>query len=896
MTQLAFYFRYAFKNIIRGGRWMTLAILCIAAGVATIVALRGLGLAIKDSLLENVRLDNRGDVLLRQGQNGGFAFNFDTEQEQFTAAQIERVEAWVEEADGIMTAYMIGSNVQIAAQDFESAGRPQFISSYFIDPQTYPPTGAITTIDPPDVPLADLFTGEKQIIISQNLAESQGIEVGEQVHVSDTEDMYTVVGIVSTQNEAGFRNLFGAFFGFAYFDLEQARADINAEYMPNRIGVLLPGNPTPDEIDNAAEELERISGAQRSVTVNSRLQENEVFAQLLNDFIVVMGLGALLIGGVGILNTMLVMIRRRTNEIASLKTFGLKGGQIALLFLIEAFLLGLAGSVIGSIVGVLLGGVVNQYGEAFLQQPIPWRIYPEALIYGYSLGLVVTMVFGVAPILTAVKVRPNVILRPNETAIPRLGILQTLALMIFVTLSIGLIVGQIVQPSFQAIVLESEATVQVPSPYLVGVISVSFTLLFLAILVGVLWILVWLIGKLPAFGSVDLRLALRNLSTQRTRTATTLLALSAGMFALSSITFVGQGTREILNLQLANQLGGNVLAFSLLPGTLGDVAINAGLSGVEGIDYRTTFSSYEMDFLEVDGEDVYISQREIRESFRDGDGPAQVYWNNIVILETDNPNYPRADLVEGRYLTEEDAGKPVLVGPYANAAPLGIEIGSILTYRSDNGNIYEFEVVGLVEQQSGFAGDNIVLVPDGSLDGVSPEFRFYSFFIEDEAATNNALVSLSSIPLVFSLDISFFDNLLARLIDQFVAIPTVVGLLSLLAAAVIMANTVALSTLERRRQIGILKSVGLKSRRVLVVMLIETTIIGLLSAFIGLGLSSLFVTLFTSYAGTPLPLPADARLEAVALVIAAVLIAWSATFLSANVAVRERVMNVLRYE
>ncbi|MEZ4671904.1 MAG: FtsX-like permease family protein [Anaerolineae bacterium] len=82
-------------------------------------------------------------------------------------------------------------------------------------------------------------------------------------------------------------------------------------------------------------------------------------------FIVTMGLGALLIGGVGIMNTMLVLVGRRSLEIAALKTFGLKGQQIGALFLSEAFLLGIMGSAAGVFLGLLLSGVVNAYGEAF---------------------------------------------------------------------------------------------------------------------------------------------------------------------------------------------------------------------------------------------------------------------------------------------------------------------------------------------------------------------------------------------------------------------------------------------------------------------------------------------------------------------------------------------------
>ena len=161
---------------------------------------------------------------------------------------------------------------------------------------------------------------------------------------------------------------------------------------------------------------------------------------------------------------------------------------------------------------------------------------------------------------------------------------------------------------------------------------------------------------------------------------------------------------------------------------------------------------------------------------------------------------------------------------------------------------------------------------------------------------NRALAELSSLIFALAIDVQFIDGLISRLIDQFAAIPTIVGLLSLLAAAAIMANTVALATLERRRQIGILKAIGLKSRRVLQVMFIESSLVGLLSALLGIGISALLISLLAASGGITIPLPTDARLTALALTIAALLIGWTATFLSARLALKERVMNVLRYD
>ncbi len=927
MNQLVFYLNYAFRNIRRGGRWTMLAIFCIAAGVATIVALRSLGLSIGDSLTGTIRQDNKGDIRISKRNGGGedFAsfFTFGEDAPAFTQSETTRIAQWVADRNGTLTSYVRGGSFQVTKLDETGAGRPQFLSAYIIDPATYPPTHTITALEPAGVPLASLYTAGNDIVISDNLAQSQNMGIGDSVRVTGTEEVFTVVGIVATSNEAGLRDTFGAFFGFVYMDIADARATLGDGIDPNNIAIMLPEPLTAATAEQAENDLRNFLDRVSIQTAPELLESYQNISQIIGDFIVVLGLGALLIGGVGIMNTMLVMVRRRTIEIAALKTFGLKGRQIGAMFLSEGLLLGLAGSTIGSVIGVLLSGIVNRYGETFLQQALPWRLYPEALLYGFSLGMLVTIIFGTAPILTALQIRPGTILRPNDTPLPRMGILQSLLLMLVVTLAIGLIVGQIIQPSFG---LSERITPE--TPYIVGIIGVAATLLFLGLMVGVLWVIVWLIGKLPAFGSVDARLALRNLSTNRLRTATTLLALCSGMFALSSITFVGEGTREILNLQLSQQFGGNVLVFPLAPGNLasvGEFAIDAALQNVAGITYRTELGFYNdsLELVAIDGVpiDEVIAQlpTDMQASINPDEPPTAATpadnnnqggggfrrpqmnrdivdeWSSTSVWDTENPAVYQNNVVAvGRTLTLADRGQAFMVAPLENATPLGIIVGSKLTYRVD-GQSYEFEIVGLTSQSFGFSGNGPTIPPDVLT--VAPDFRLYAFQIEKEHV-NEALVSLSTIriPPTFSLDVTFIDSLIGRLITQFAAIPTIVGLLSLLAAAVIMANTVALGTLERRRQIGILKSVGLKSRRVLVIMLIETTLIGLLSAALGIGLSSIFITLFTGLLGTAIPLPRDARLVAVALVVAAVLIGWLATFLSAGVAVRERVMNVLRYE
>lgn len=886
MLRIPFYLGYAARNLRRGARWTTFAIFCIAAGVATVVALRSLGLAIGDSMVDTVRVTNHGDITISRQNPGrsmfpGFSQGSDSNG-GFSQEQIDAVSNWVREFDAQATFYTRSGGLQVTALDAVTVGRPQFVNVLMVDPTTFPPTGDIRAQDPAGTPLRDLLPGGNQIVISRNLADSQGLAVGDTVRVSNTTEAFTVTGIVATENEASLTNPIAGFFGFAYLNVAQA-GTLQLAPLPNTISLVLPAGM---DVNAAAEQLRRLSGGGFYSLLPEMMERNAQIADIIGRFIVVTGLGALLIGGVGIINTMLVMVGRRTEEIAALKTFGLKGRQVGALFLAEAFLLGVLGSIVGCVLGVLLSIGVNQYGAAFLGQQLSWRIYPEALLYGVGIGIVITLVFGVLPVLTAIRIRPAIILRPNETHLPGVGVLHAIVALVLVVLVVGAIAGNIIGD----VVIGGRLFPG--SGTIIGIIAVALTLLILGFLVGVMWLLVWLVSHLPSFGNVDLRLALRNLTARRIRTATTLLALSAGMFALSSITFIGVGTREILQFQMSETLGGNVLVFpalGLLSQTLAQGMLNTQLEDVEGVENNMRLGVYDADLVAVNGLPPVDTESE---NPFGGSGSSGRFQTTVLMRDNSNPAAVESTIVRGRDFTLDDRGQSVIIVSEDWAAAQGAGIGSTLTFMFPN-EARDFTVIGLVAASNfGFGG---LYVPPGSNFGRS-DIEFNVLKVAPEHL-NAVLLKLSENPLVLSLDITFIDGLLKRLIDMFSAIPTVVGLLSLLAAAVAMANTVSLQTLERRRQIGVLKAVGLKGRRVLLIMLLENTLIGLLGGVLGIGLSALLVAIMTSAGiGISIPIPREAMPVAVALIVASVLIAWVATFLSARVAIRERVANVLRYE
>ncbi len=873
-----FYLGYGARNLLRGSRWTVFAVFCIAAGVATVVSLRALGLAIGDSLIDNARINNHGDITISVGGNLGSLFgNRDDESDVFSVNQVAAAERWARENNAQMAGYHRSLSLQVTALDGTTVGRPQFVTTILVDPATYSPAGVVRADQPAGAPLSELLPGGREIVVSSNLAQAQGIALGDLVRVSNTTETFTVTGIVSAALESQIENPISSFFGFAYLNANQAEL-LQVSPQPNALSFALPPGLDPRRAADNFRAQTDIYGSVR--TLPDILETYATISDVLGRFIVVMGLGALLIGGVGIINTMLAVVARRTNEIAALKTFGLKGRQIATMFMTEAFLLGLVGSAVGSIVGVLLSGFVNQYGELFLQQRLVWRVYPEAILLGFALGMVVTLVFGVLPVLTANRIRPAIILRPDVTMIPVTGVFHSVIALLLIVIVIGGAAGQIIGST------------------ILGIIGVAITLVILGFLTFVMWLIVVLIGLLPSFGIVDVQLALRNMRARRVRTATTLLALSAGMFALSSISFVGMGTREILQFQVTQNFGGNVAVFSglsLVSRDLAQTLLNARLSTLEGVEYSTVWSSVGATIEQIDGVDV-----EVELPFMDDLPPgAERAFQSIVLIvrRSTNPNLSSGRLLAGRDLTPEDVGKRVMVVSQTDFLGLGIaeniQVGAQIDLRYRSGAAATFEVVGIVQGATLSLGQAYIPV-DSAPDATTPGLTILQVTPEH---LNEVLLGLSELPFALAIDLQFLDSLLARLIDQFSAIPTVVGVLSLIAAAVAMANTVSLSTLERRRQIGILKAIGAKPRRVLGVMLLENTLVGLLGGVLGIGLSGLGVSVMTAVGlGDAVPIPRDAIPTALALIVAAVLIAVVATLLSAQVALRERVVEVLRYD
>ncbi len=134
------------------------------------------------------------------------------------------------------------------------------------------------------------------------------------------------------------------------------------------------------------------------------------FTKLLNSITLILGgivAISLLVGGIGIMNIMLVSVTERTREIGIMKSLGARRHDILMQFLVEAVTLALIGGVIGVLLGYGIGMLVAHAVPQFRSAYVPW--WAVALAFGFSGG--VGVLFGIAPAAKAAALDPIEALR-----------------------------------------------------------------------------------------------------------------------------------------------------------------------------------------------------------------------------------------------------------------------------------------------------------------------------------------------------------------------------------------------------------------------------------------------------------------------------------------------------
>ena len=174
--------------------------------------------------------------------------------------------------------------------------------------------------------------------------------------------------------------------------------------------------------DDVANDITRKLRQERNEKAGEETFSVQTSEQLLSSFSTIFGIVqavlvgiaaiSLLVGGIGIMNTMYTAVLERTKEIGTMKAVGAKNSDILLIFLFESGLLGLLGGAIGIAIGFGLGKgaefiAANALGTNLLRAVFPWYLILGALLFSFIVG----SASGALPAIQASRLKPADALR-----------------------------------------------------------------------------------------------------------------------------------------------------------------------------------------------------------------------------------------------------------------------------------------------------------------------------------------------------------------------------------------------------------------------------------------------------------------------------------------------------
>jgi putative ABC transport system permease protein len=525
-----------------------------------------------------------------------------------------------------------------------------------------------------------------------------------------------------------------------------------------------------------------------------------------SQFLTLVGLTALIVGGVGVANAVRAFLDSKRTTIATFKCLGAPAFVVVMIYLFQIALIALAGIVAGLVLGAITPIFAAQFMAQFLPVSTDPTLYPGALSLAALFGLLTTFAFAVLPLGHAREVPATALFREQGFETRRLPSWPYI-------LAAGLLMAAL---AGLAIVTAYDRFIAI---VFVAAIAIAFV-----VLRAVAALLSWLAKRSPRVRSPALRLAIGNIHRPGSLTASVVLSLGLGLALLVTLTLIDGNMRRELTGHMAEQAPN--FFFVDIQGSELDGFRNVVRSQVPD-GKLTEVPMLRGRIVAFNGEDV--TKRKV---------PPAGQWvlrGDRGITYADVPP-ENAAITEGKWWDKDYAGEPLVSFSDEEGKALGLKLGDTVTVnvlgRNISAKISNFRKI---EWQS--LSINFVMIFTPNTFKGAPHAWLAT--LTDPAATSQQEAAVlravtNAYPTITSVRVKDALDMLNTLVGQLATAIRAAASIALIASVLVLAGALAAGNRARTHDAVVLKTLGATRAMLIRAFSFEYLILGVATAIFAL--------------------------------------------------------------